>query len=230
MEIEPGNWRLDVFLLFIQTWCIKITKKPTSSIYEEVSVFSLHVKSLRAWLKEGMIRRRLEGKVLHASLSHVALWCHDTHPTPSQIPSAPSKTIQKYKFPMHGRQRAQWAFVQRPWSRGWFFFFFFEALLKAITIGVESTHDNWFAGSKWETTTNSVGGGAGKRRREKKKKKKRKKKTQPGLAPSDSDKFHQSSSVKICLILAVARSRVGPHHSPIIWQQNIRGEQRARFS
>ena len=127
MEIEPGNWRLDVFLLFIQTWCIKITKKkkPTSSIYEEVSVFSLHVKSLRAWLKEGMIRRRLEGKVLHASLSHVALWCHDTHPTPSQIPSAPSKTIQKYKFPMHGRQRAQWAFVQRPWSRGWFFFFFF---------------------------------------------------------------------------------------------------------
>lgn len=27
-------------------------------------------------------------------------------------------------------------------------FFFFEALLKAITIGVESTHDNWFAGSK----------------------------------------------------------------------------------
>lgn len=35
----------------------------------------------------------------------------------------------------------------------------FEALLKAITIGVESTHDNWFAGFKWETTTNSVGGG-----------------------------------------------------------------------
>lgn len=95
----------------------------------------------------------------------------------------------------------------------------FEALLKAITIGVESTHDNWFAGSKWETTTNSVGGGGG-----------RGKKKKPGLAPSDSDKFHQSSSVKICLIFAVARSRVGPHHSPIIWQQNIRGEQWARFS
>lgn len=94
----------------------------------------------------------------------------------------------------------------------------FEALLKAITIGVESTHDNWFAGSKWETTTNSVGGGGDE------------KKKQHGLAPSDSDKFPQSSSVKICLIFAAARSGVGPHHSPIIWQQNIRGEQWARFS
>lgn len=96
----------------------------------------------------------------------------------------------------------------------------FEALLKAITIEVESTHDNWFAGSKWETTTNSAGGGCwggggGKQR---------------GLAPSDSDKFPQSSSVKICLIFVAARSGVGPHHSPIIWQQNIRGEQWARFS
>lgn len=41
-------------------------------------------------------------------------------------------------------------------------------------------------------------------------------KMQRGLAPGDSDKFHQSSSVKICLIFAVAHSGVGPHHSPII--------------
>lgn len=53
---------------------------------------------------------------------------------------------------------------------------------------------------------------------------------QHGLAPSDSDKFPQSSSVKICLIFVASRSGVGPHHSPIIWQQNIRGEQWARFS
>lgn len=191
------------------------------------SVFSPRVKSFRVWMREEMIRRRLEGKVLHAYLSHVAQWCHDTHPNAVANPLRPLENQKINKFPMHGRQRAMSICAETMKQR--VIFFFFEALLKAITIGVESTHDNWFAGSKWETTTNSVGGGAGKRRREKKKKKK-KKKTQPGLAPSDSDKFHQSSSVKICLILAVARSGVGPHHSPIIWQQNIRGEQWARFS
>ena len=144
-------------------------------------------------------------------------------------PPPPRKQYKNTNFPCTADRERNEHLCRDHEAEGDFFFFFFEALLKAITIGVESTHDNWFAGSKWETTTNSVGGGAGKRRREKKKKK-RKKKTQPGLAPSDSDKFHQSSSVKICLILAVARSGVGPHHSPIIWQQNIRGEQRARFS
>lgn len=49
----------------------------------------------------------------------------------------------------------------------------------------------------------------------------KKKKCSPGLAPTDSDKFQQSAGVTICLILVVALSRVGPHHSPIIWQQNI---------
>lgn len=33
------------------------------------------------------------------------------------------------------------------------------------------------------------------------------KKKRPGLAPGDSDKFHQSSGVKICLILAVGAQR-----------------------
>lgn len=106
---------------------------------------------------------------------------------------------------------------------------FFEALLKAITIQVESTHDNWFTGSKWETITDRVGGGSGFRAYQRGKRRKKKKKG-AGLAPCDSDKFHQSSSVKICPIFAVAHSGVGPHHSPIIWQQNIRGEQWARFS
>lgn len=35
----------------------------------------------------------------------------------------------------------------------------------------------------------------------------KKKKRRPGLAPGDSDKFHQSSGVKICLILAVGAQR-----------------------
>lgn len=47
---------------------------------------------------------------------------------------------------MHGRQRAMSICAETMKQR--VIFFFFEALLKAITIGVESTHDNWFAGSK----------------------------------------------------------------------------------
>lgn len=100
-------------------------------------------------------------------------------------------------FPHAWQTATQWAFVQRPWSR------------------VKSTHDNWFTGSKWETTTNSVGRGIVVAVR--------KKKCSPGLAPTDSDKFQQSAGVTICLILVVALSGVGPHHSPIIWQQNICG-------
>ena len=86
-----------------------------------------------------------------------------THTPPHWHKSPPHPPL---KFPMHARQRMQWAFVRRAWSRGWFL----EALLKAITIGVESTHDNWFAGSKWETTTNRMGGGGGRRKEEEEKK------------------------------------------------------------
>lgn len=95
-------------------------------------------------------------RVLDVSLQHtappsdisLALWCHDTHP--HQDKSPPTLQISH----AHQTESAMSICAETMKQR-----VIFEALLKAITIGVESTHDNWFAGSKWETTTNSVGGG-----------------------------------------------------------------------
>lgn len=160
LNLEIGDWMF--FFYLYRPDALRLQKKnktTTSSVYEEVSVFSPRVKSFRVWMREEMIRRRLEGKVLHAYLSHVAQWCHDTHPNAVANPLRPLENQKINKFPMHGRQRAMSICAETMKQR--VIFFFFEALLKAITIGVESTHDNWFAGSKWETTTNSVGGGAG---------------------------------------------------------------------
>lgn len=160
LNLEIGDWMF--FFYLYRPDALRLQKKnktTTSSVYEEVSVFSPRVKSFRVWMREEMIRRRLEGKVLHAYLSHVAQWCHDAHPNAVANPLRPLENQKINKFPMHGRQRAMSICAETMKQR--VIFFFFEALLKAITIGVESTHDNWFAGSKWETTTNSVGGGAG---------------------------------------------------------------------
>lgn len=69
----------------------------------------------------------------------LALWCHDTH---LHLHKSPPQLSVK-DFPCKADRERDEHLCRDHEAEG-----DFEALLKAITIRVESTHDNWFAGSK----------------------------------------------------------------------------------